>query len=377
MSKEEAEAAKRSRKLEKMMQEQARVDQETVKLLILGAGESGKSTLFKQMKLLYGKKASDAERRGVTNVIHCNIIQSMQIMLGQIDCLQKDNATTVESESSDSTIDSTADQARTSFSIRLNDKDCRSAANKIRELRMYDKLTPALAQDLKLLWNSKAVQQMYELRHTYQLPDSTNFYMSKLNEITAPDYLPSDEDMLRSRVRTSGIVEEKYVIDGVKFSMYDVGGQRNERKKWIHCFENVTAIIFVAAISEYDQVLFEDHTQNRVVEALELFKEICSSAWFTKTSIVLFLNKVDLFKEKIKKRKIEDNPYFDDCNAGHSLEEGVKYMTQKFLKQVEPKRRRDMYAHATCATDTNNVKVVFGSCLSIITQSNLSSAGFM
>ena len=136
MSKEEAEAAKRSRKLEKMMQEQARVDQETVKLLILGAGESGKSTLFKQMKLLYGKKASDAERRGVTNVIHCNIIQSMQIMLGQIDCLQKDNATTVESESSDSTIDSTADQARTSFSIRLNDKDCRSAANKIRELRM-------------------------------------------------------------------------------------------------------------------------------------------------------------------------------------------------------------------------------------------------
>jgi hypothetical protein len=212
------------------------------------------------MKLLYGKKASDAERRGVTNVIHCNIIQSMQIMLGQIDCLQKDNATTVESESSDSTIDSTADQARTSFSIRLNDKDCRSAANKIRELRMYDKLTPALAQDLKLLWNSKAVQQMYELRHTYQLPDSTNFYMSKLNEITAPDYLPSDEDMLRSRVRTSGIVEEKYVIDGVKFSMYDVGGQRNERKKWIHCFEDVTAIIFCVAMSEYDQVLHEDET---------------------------------------------------------------------------------------------------------------------
>lgn len=137
------------------------------------------------------------------------------------------------------------------------------------------------------------------------------------------------------------------------------------------------AIIFVAAISEYDQVLFEDHTQNRVVEALELFKEICSSAWFTKTSIVLFLNKVDLFQEKIKKRKIEDNPYFDDCNAGNSCDEGIKYMTNKFLKQVEPKRRKDMYAHATCATNTQNVKVVFGACLSIITQNNLSDAGFM
>ena len=58
---------------------------------------------------------------------------------------------------------------------------------------------------------------------------------------------------LRTRVRTSGIVEEKYIIDEVTFVMYDVGGQRNERKKWIHCFDNVTAVIFVAAVSEYDQ----------------------------------------------------------------------------------------------------------------------------
>ena len=133
----------------------------------------------------------------------------------------------------------------------------------------------------------------------------------------------------------------------------------------------------VAAISEYDQVLFEDHTQNRVVEALELFKEICSSAWFTKTSIVLFLNKVDLFKEKIKIKKIEDNPYFSDCNAGYSVEEGKLYMTNKFLDQVESKRRKSMYAHCTCATDTSNVQFVFNSCFSIITSQNLSSNGFM
>ena len=56
--------------------------------------------------------------------------------------------------------------------------------------------------------------------------------------------------------------------------MYDVGGQRNERRKWIHCFEDVTAVIFVAAISEYDQKLFEDGATNRMVEALELFEEV-------------------------------------------------------------------------------------------------------
>ena len=96
-------------------------------------------------------------------------------------------------------------------------------------------------------------------------------------------------------MRTSGIVEEKYVIDGVQFTMFDVGGQRNERKKWIHAFDNVTAVIFVAAISEYDQVLYEDENTNRMVEALNLFEEICNSRWFHDTSMILFLNKRDLF----------------------------------------------------------------------------------
>lgn len=46
-------------------------------------------------------------------------------------------------------------------------------------------------------------------------------------------------------------------------SMFDVGGQRSERKKWIHCFENVTSIIFCVALSEYDQVLLEESSQVR------------------------------------------------------------------------------------------------------------------
>jgi guanine nucleotide-binding protein G(i) subunit alpha len=92
--------------------------------------------------------------------------------------------------------------------------------------------------------------------------------------------------------------------------MFDVGGQRSERKKWIHCFENVTAVIFLAAISEYDQVLIEDETMNRMQEALTLFDSICNSKWFSSTSMILFLNKVDLFKEKLTKKPLSD--YFPD-----------------------------------------------------------------
>ena len=82
-----------------------------------------------------------------------------------------------------------------------------------------------------------------------------------------------------------------------EFSLYDVGGQRNERRKWIHAFDNVTAVIFVAALSEYDQVCYEDTEKNRMVEAIELFESIAANDAFLNIPIILFLNKVSLINK--------------------------------------------------------------------------------
>ena len=76
----------------------------------------------------------------------------------------------------------------------------------------------------------------------------------------AKDYQPTEQDILRTRVKTTGIVEVHFSFKNLNFKLFDVGGQRSERKKWIHCFEDVTAIIFCVAMSEYDQVLHEDET---------------------------------------------------------------------------------------------------------------------
>jgi guanine nucleotide-binding protein G(i) subunit alpha len=125
--------------------------------------------------------------------------------------------------------------------------------------------------------------------------------------------------------------------------MYDVGGQRSERKKWIHCFENVTTILFLVAISEYDQLLFEDESVNRMQEALTLFDSICNSRWFTKTSIILFLNKIDRFKEKLPVSPMEH--YFPDyegmppTSAGRSLTPDSPSLLRLALltgRQVDP-----------------------------------------
>jgi guanine nucleotide-binding protein subunit alpha len=137
--------------------------------------------------------------------------------------------------------------------------------------------------------------------------------------------------------------------------MFDVGGQRSERKKWIHCFENVTTILFLVAISEYDQLLFEDETVNRMQEALTLFDSICNSRWFIKTSIILFLNKIDRFKEKLPVSPMKN--YFPDYEGGDDYALACDYILNRFvsLNQHETKQ---IYTHFTCATDTTQIRFV-------------------
>lgn len=207
------------------------------------------------------------------------------------------------------------------------------------------------------------------------LANSINSYFDSINRISQPDYLPNDQDVLRSRVKTTGITETTFIIGELTYRMFDVGGQRSERKKWIHCFENVTTILFLVAISEYDQLLFEDETVNRMQEALTLFDSICNSRWFVKTSIILFLNKIDRFKEKLPVSPMKN--YFPDyegklnqngtngrehqrsniTQGGPDYAAACDYILNRFvsLNQHETKQ---IYTHFTCATDTTQIRFV-------------------
>jgi len=117
-----------------------------------------------------------------------------------------------------------------------------------------------VAEAIKLLWADSGVQACFERSREYQLNDSAKYYFDTIDRISTSDYSPSDQDVLRSRVKTTGITETKFQVGDLVYRMFDVGGQRSERKKWIHCFDSVTAIIFLVAISAYDQVLVEDET---------------------------------------------------------------------------------------------------------------------
>ena len=233
---EAADAKRRSKLIEDDMSRKARQEAEKIKLLLLGAGESGKSTVFKQMKVIYGEKYTDAERKQAVPTIHSNVVQAMK---------------------------SLCEQAVT-FNL-VGQIKATAEFEMIRNMDENDAINVTIGTAIATLWTDPGMKQVWDRRSEFQLIESVQYYFNKIDTIKMPDYLPDKDDILYSRVRTSGIVTERYLIDGTTFEIYDVGGQRNERKKWIHCFEGVTAVIFVAAISEYDQKLFEDASTNRMV----------------------------------------------------------------------------------------------------------------
>ncbi|XP_026222913.1 guanine nucleotide-binding protein G(t) subunit alpha-2 isoform X1 [Anabas testudineus] len=230
-----------------------------------------------------------------------------------------------------------------------------------------------LADVIQKLWKDSGVQAAFERAAEYQLNDSAGYYLNEMDRICKPDYLPTEQDVLRSRVKTTGIIEEQFACKELHFRMFDVGGQRSERKKWIHCFEGVTCIIFCGALSAYDMVLVEDDEVNRMHESLHLFNSICNHRFFALTSIVLFLNKKDLFEEKIK--KVHLSICFPDYDGPNTYDDASNYIKTQFLDLNMKKGVKEIYSHLTCATDTKNVEIVFNAVTDIIIKENLKDCG--
>uniref|UniRef100_A0A915PF29 Uncharacterized protein n=1 Tax=Setaria digitata TaxID=48799 RepID=A0A915PF29_9BILA len=125
-----------------------------------------------------------------------------------------------------------------------------------------------MAEIIQQIWQSSGVQLAYERRFNYQLLDNAKFFLSSLQRITSPGYSPTTQDILQCRFKTTGIHEINFMYKKVDFKMIDVGGQRSERRKWIHCFDDVNMVLFVVAMSEFDQVDPEDEKQARSTTSL-------------------------------------------------------------------------------------------------------------
>ncbi len=340
----------KAREIQKQLDEAHEKEEEIFKLLLLGAGESGKSTLFKQMLMIYGPGLQEKDRQSYRNIIHGNMVMCMKELVIQAG----------KREQKDFALDSSNAEK-----VDLLD-----------DLRIDSKFTLETGEVISELWKDPAIKKTYALRDQFQMPDTMSHFFDRTGEISKQNYIPSEEDVLRARSRTTGVVESHFNIDGNQFHMFDVGGQRSERKKWIHCFEGVSCVLFVSAISSYNQLLYEDGKTNRLEESLNLFEEVCNYEWFKDSAIILFLNKRDLFQEKIKKFPITTCPILEGYEGeGTDWQTSAKYIEEEFL--IRNKTQRTVLPHLTCATDRSNVEVVFNTVKDTVLKQSLDKAGLL
>lgn len=234
-------------------------------------------------------------------------------------------------------------------------------------------------------------------------------YFQDIDRLFKKDFDPSDQDILRARLRTTGISETIFDLGQLTYKMFDVGGQRSERKKWIHVFDNVQVVLFLAAISGYDQVLVEDRNgvratssfdpegfvplvngnpmpptkpvpirdihdkQNQMQEAFGLFEAIANSRWFEHSAMILFLNKIDLFREKIESGKAPIGNFYPDYQGGpRDVAAGQQFFADRFKSLVRAPTK-ETYVHFTNATDTDLLKKTMSSVQDMIIQRNLNN----
>ncbi|KAJ3042067.1 Guanine nucleotide-binding protein alpha-2 subunit [Rhizophlyctis rosea] len=346
-SKEEQESAQKSQAIDKAIEEDSKAFKRDCKILLLGGGESGKSTIVKQMKIIHQNGYTREEMLAFKPTIYKNTIDSIQALIMGI----------------------------RNLGLAFEKPENETVASRLMSIGVgYDgsfRLTPEIAADIQSIFGDEAATKAINRSNEFYLLDSAFF--TEIGRIGSPDYTPSEQDILRARVKTTGIAETRFTMGQLQIHMFDVGGQRSERRKWIHCFEAVTSIIFCVALSEYDQVLLEESTQNRMAESLTLFESVINSRWFLRTSIILFLNKIDLFKDKLLKNPLEN--YYPEYKGGPDWNKAAKFILWRFTQKN--RARLNIYPHLTQATDTSNIRLVFAAVKVTILQNALKDSGIM
>jgi len=305
----------------------------------LGSGDSGKSTFLRQIKHLMGVDVGlDSEKIKFTSVIKHNCLKSMKDFLNWL--TQHDHEIPPK-------LQPKVDQV----------------------INSEGELNEDIGMAIEKIWSNKKIKATFQKVEVQLLiPTNSQHFWKMAKEVSSEDYSPSKDDIIQSKIRTIGIQETRFEFEGLKFLMVDVGGQRSERRKWLHCFNNINAVIFLTAIDEYDgKVLEEDNHTNRMLDSQSLFEKISESSWFEGVPFILFLNKIDLFQNKIKTLPLDK--VFDDFNEVikandksklDKYKQSIFYMSNLFLKRFKGDPN-SVFTFETNSTDEDICNNVFNS----------------
>ncbi|KAL8801692.1 MAG: hypothetical protein Q9182_004286 [Xanthomendoza sp. 2 TL-2023] len=305
-------------------------------IILLGTAESGKSTIFKQLKIAYAYDTISAEDfEQVRDVLFDNLVDAFLLTLDFID------ETGLEYERPETMA---ADVA-----FREN--------HRVTEIRMEQTghsflLEKYFLPAMERLWGDRTFQQALAQGNEYTQYDNVQYVFEHRKRLfqQKTDLSLDYQDFLHACVHTNQTWSECFETNNFVYNVFDVDGYRSGRKKWVHTFGGVECLLFVASLAGYDTRLLEDRTANQLTESLLLFESLLSLTWFKHTSIVLILNKLDIFKRQIKTNPLHD---YDHYYVGPEKdpEAALTYIIASFKAQQRLDDERKLHIYTTNATD--------------------------
>nr|GAT55386.1 predicted protein [Mycena chlorophos] len=217
----------------------------------------------------------------------------------------------------------------------------------------------AASDDMQRLWAHPSVREILS-RSGLRLQEESGFFLDEIKVVTAPGYVPTDEHVLRARLKTLGVSEHRMRLSEPnggftrEFRIFDVGGQRSMRARWVPYFDDMDTIIFLAPISAFDQALEEDRRVNRLADSFELWTNITRHPLLKNTAIVLFLNKIDIMQAKLAAgiRLADFYPLYG--KRPNDFDSASKFLKKQFtliVKKESPVPRM-FYSHLTAVIDS-------------------------
>ncbi|KAG2041070.1 guanine nucleotide binding protein, alpha subunit [Suillus americanus] len=425
-------------------EKQAQKKKGIVRLLLLGQSESGKSTTLRHFQKLYTPTAFHEERILWRSVIQLNIVRSVRTILDALSDVRLPTLDSGGEDSDDgganipqelemlqmrltplrhiealliaklippsedeaaSVIGSSAISAYHSHRSRSSERSWRAQEVFVRPgatwkgalakstrtrpislgntgMQTRDEAQEVIhscSYDIMALWNDRLVREVLR-RRKIRLEESSGFFLNDLDRVTALNYTPNDDDVLRARLKTVGVSEYRCEMEavagresGTEWRIVDVGGSRSQVPTWVPFFDDVDAIIFLAPISSFDQVLAEDRSVNRLEDSVLLWKAVCSNKLLANVDLVLFLNKCDILDAKLTSgirlskyvRSYGDRP--------NDMETASKYFRSKFSaihREYSPLPRK-FYGFCTTVTDTTTTAGILASVRDMVVRRHL------
>ncbi|KAM6492716.1 Guanine nucleotide binding protein (G-protein), alpha subunit [Amanita muscaria] len=242
----------------------------------------------------------------------------------------------------------------------------------------------ACSTDMIKLWNSTEARKILEIQNL-RIEELAGFFLDSLERVTSLRYVPTDDDILRARLKTLGVKEHKFRISSGTspwrdLRIFDVGGHRSQvRAAWAPYFDDMDAIIFLAPISCFDQVLSEDPSVNRLEDSVHLWKSVVSNKLLKNTNLILFLNKIDIMKMKLNAGIRMADYILSYGNRANDFERASGYLRRKFntiLKEYSPTPRM-FYGHFTTVTDTKSTKIILFNLREMLLRQHLAQASLI